>query len=98
RPYTVAVSTLRLNSRIGFYHNFRRVVFSVNRHLDVVSSRFEEWPKIEQATESAAAPTSAASKSGRQIGGTWRWITTQVPLHAIDANVFGSRDISNDFS
>src|SRR5438067_4722952 len=89
--------TLRLHSRVGFHYNFRRVVLSVYRQLHVVSSRFNNGAEIEEAAEAAATST-AATKSGRQVGGTLRCLAAQVPLNAIDTDVFRSYEGANRFA
>src|SRR5438067_11001286 len=87
--------TLRLHSRVGFHYNFRRVVLSVYRQLHVVSSRFNNGAEIEEAAEATsttATAATAATKSGRQVGGTLRCLAAQVPLNAIDTDVFRSHE------
>src|SRR5436853_4807394 len=91
---------LGLHSRIGLHYNFRRVVLSIHRQLHVVSPRVNNGAEVEEAAEAAATASTATTttKSRWQVGRAWRRITAQIPLHAIDANVFRPHEVANHFA
>ena len=100
------VRILRLYTRIGFYYDLRRIVFAVDRQLQIVGSRIDRGTEVEEAAEAAASATTttattataATAESWRKVCGP-RWsISAQVPLDAIDADFFRAREVANHFA
>src|SRR5262249_28068264 len=75
------------------------VVLAVDRQLHVVGSRFERGTGVKETAEAApSATTTAAAKSGRQVGGSLGGIAAQIPLHSINANLPCAGDVANHFA
>src|SRR5258708_11279741 len=91
--------SLELHSRIVLDHNFRRIVLTIDRQLQIVGSGLDDGSEVEEGAEAAATTAAAAAtESWRRVGWPWRNISAQIPLDAIASYFFRAPDRADHFA